>query len=122
LDFLEENWADDIDFVICERNASYFFLGLTGWMDACLEKGLGITPGTLLCASPITLLIRFCPWIRHDDDHKIPRTPSEIFDLNRQVAKKMEKIFLKKGIPVVPSLGIEVPLVPIFWCQLKVYF
>ncbi|KXN86281.1 Endopolyphosphatase [Leucoagaricus sp. SymC.cos] len=42
---------------------------------------------------------------RHDEDHKIPRTPNEIFDLNRQVAAKMEKIFLKRGIPVVPSLG-----------------
>ncbi|KAF9055285.1 hypothetical protein BDZ89DRAFT_13863 [Hymenopellis radicata] len=42
---------------------------------------------------------------RHDNDHKVPRTPAEIFDLNRAVAKKMDKIFASKGIPVVPSLG-----------------
>jgi hypothetical protein len=43
--------------------------------------------------------------LRHDQDNKIPRTPDEIYDLNRAVAKKMEKIFLNKGIPVIPSIG-----------------
>ena len=42
---------------------------------------------------------------RHDEDHMIPRSLDEIFDLNRAVAKKMEEVFLMKGIPVVPSLG-----------------
>ncbi|KIM90810.1 hypothetical protein PILCRDRAFT_811292 [Piloderma croceum F 1598] len=42
---------------------------------------------------------------RHDEDRKIPRTTDEIYDLNRAVAKKMEKIFLNKGIPVIPSIG-----------------
>lgn len=42
---------------------------------------------------------------RHDEDHEIPRTLDEIFALNRAVAKKMEDVFLRKGIPVVPSLG-----------------
>ncbi|KAG1783321.1 Metallo-dependent phosphatase-like protein [Suillus placidus] len=42
---------------------------------------------------------------RHDEDHEIPRPLDEIFALNRAVAKKMEDVFLKKGIPVVPSLG-----------------
>ena len=55
--------------------------------------------------SPGSLTVTF---IRHDNDHKIPRTPSEIFDLNRQVATRMEKIFLKRGVPVVPSLGKEI--------------
>ncbi len=41
----------------------------------------------------------------HDNDHKIPRTPDEIFGLNSMLATAMEDIFLKKGIPVVPSLG-----------------
>jgi len=36
----------------------------------------------------------------------IPRTLDEIFDLNRAVAKKMEDVFVRKGIPVVPSLGV----------------
>jgi endopolyphosphatase len=44
---------------------------------------------------------------RHDEDHKIPRTTDEIYDLNRAVAKKMEKIFLNKGIPVIPSIGVS---------------
>ena len=45
------------------------------------------------------------PIYRHDQDNKIPRTPDEIYDLNRSVAKRMEKIFLNKGIPVIPSIG-----------------
>ena len=41
----------------------------------------------------------------HDNDRKIPRTLKEIFDLNSMLAMKMEDIFLKKGVPVIPSLG-----------------
>jgi hypothetical protein len=41
----------------------------------------------------------------HDKDRKIPRTLKEICDLNGMLATEMENIFLKKGIPVVPSLG-----------------
>lgn len=43
---------------------------------------------------------------RHDEDDMMPRSLDEIFDLNRAVAKKMEDVFVKKGIPVVPSLGV----------------
>ncbi|KAI0254387.1 Metallo-dependent phosphatase-like protein [Lactifluus subvellereus] len=42
---------------------------------------------------------------RHDNDRKIPRTLKEIYDLNTMLATAMEDIFLKKGVPVVPSLG-----------------
>ncbi|KAJ7068283.1 hypothetical protein C8F01DRAFT_1117593 [Mycena amicta] len=42
---------------------------------------------------------------RHDNDRKLPRTPSEIYDLNRAVAAKMASVFTSRGIPVVPSLG-----------------
>ncbi|TRM67571.1 Metallo-dependent phosphatase-like protein [Schizophyllum amplum] len=42
---------------------------------------------------------------RHDNDRKTPRTLDEIYTLNRAVAAKMEKVFLRKGIPVIPSLG-----------------
>ncbi|KAI5825266.1 hypothetical protein K523DRAFT_375771 [Schizophyllum commune Tattone D] len=42
---------------------------------------------------------------RHDNDRKTPRTLDEIYALNRAVAAKMERVFLRKGIPVVPSLG-----------------
>lgn len=41
----------------------------------------------------------------HDNDRKIPRTRKEIYDLNTMLAIEMENIFLKKGVPVVPSLG-----------------
>jgi hypothetical protein len=41
----------------------------------------------------------------HDNDRKNPRTVKEIYDLNTMIAKKMENIFLRKGIPVIPSLG-----------------
>jgi len=42
---------------------------------------------------------------RHDNDRKFPRTPSEIFELNKAVASKMQNVFSSRGIPVVPSLG-----------------
>ncbi|KAG1836936.1 Metallo-dependent phosphatase-like protein [Suillus subalutaceus] len=64
LDFLDEHWTSEIDFVIWTGDNA-----------------------------------------RHDNDHDIPRPLDEIFDLNRAVAKKMEHVFLRKGIPVVPSLG-----------------
>lgn len=64
LDFLDEHWASEIDFVIWTGDNA-----------------------------------------RHDNDKDIPRSLDEIYDLNRAVAKKMDDVFLKKGIPVVPSLG-----------------
>ena len=42
---------------------------------------------------------------RHDIDRKNPRTPRNIYDLNRVIAKRMEEVFLSKGIPVVPTIG-----------------
>ncbi|RDB22519.1 Endopolyphosphatase [Hypsizygus marmoreus] len=42
---------------------------------------------------------------RHDNDPKLPRTPDEIYSLNRAVTAKMKQVFTSKGIPVVPSLG-----------------
>ncbi|EKM80275.1 hypothetical protein AGABI1DRAFT_120307 [Agaricus bisporus var. burnettii JB137-S8] len=64
LDYLDKNWADEIDFVVWTGDNA-----------------------------------------RHDEDHHIPRTLDEILDQNKRMAMKMEKIFSKKGIPVVPSLG-----------------
>ncbi|PPQ98547.1 hypothetical protein CVT24_004038 [Panaeolus cyanescens] len=64
LDYLDEHWADDIDFVLWTGDNA-----------------------------------------RHDNDREIPRTPPEIYDLNRAVAAKMKKVFSSRGIPVVPSLG-----------------
>ncbi|KAJ7180099.1 hypothetical protein C8R43DRAFT_971689, partial [Mycena crocata] len=49
--------------------------------------------------------LRLIPLTRHDNDRKLPRTPSEIYDLNRAVATKMASAFTSRGIPVVPSLG-----------------
>ncbi|KAH9853441.1 hypothetical protein C2E23DRAFT_867908 [Lenzites betulinus] len=45
------------------------------------------------------------PAARHDNDRRHPRTTAEIYDLNRAMAKKMEHVFVRKGIPVVPSIG-----------------
>ncbi|KAH9943409.1 uncharacterized protein BXZ73DRAFT_97450 [Epithele typhae] len=42
---------------------------------------------------------------RHDSDRKRPRTTAEIYGLNRVIAKKMEEVFGRRGIPVVPSIG-----------------
>ncbi|KAI0832451.1 Metallo-dependent phosphatase-like protein [Trametes gibbosa] len=64
LDFLDREWADEIDFVIWTGDSA-----------------------------------------RHDNDRRHPRTTAEIYDLNRAMAKKMEHIFVRRGIPVVPSIG-----------------
>jgi hypothetical protein len=45
------------------------------------------------------------PTPRHDNDRKNPRTPKNIYDLNRRMAERMEEIFLSRGIPVVPTIG-----------------
>lgn len=42
---------------------------------------------------------------RHDNDRKLPRTTKEIYELNRAMARKMEDLFLSKGIPVIPTIG-----------------
>jgi hypothetical protein len=44
----------------------------------------------------------------HDNDRKIPRTVKEIYGTNGIIAKEMENIFLKRGVPVIPSLGRRV--------------
>ncbi|KAG0709642.1 hypothetical protein DFH29DRAFT_869942 [Suillus ampliporus] len=80
-DFLEDRWSSEIDFVICTHALLASFPALN-WS----------TVGTGDNA-------------RHDEDDEIPRALDEIFALNRIVAKKMEDVFLRKGIPVVPSLG-----------------
>ncbi|CCM02492.1 uncharacterized protein FIBRA_04593 [Fibroporia radiculosa] len=75
------------------------------------------------CDSPFTLTnytlnflenewapnIDFVVWTgdsaRHDNDRKNPRTTDEIYMLNRVLARKMEDVFLSKGIPVIPTIG-----------------
>ncbi|KAJ7047361.1 endopolyphosphatase [Mycena alexandri] len=56
-------------------------------------------------ASEIDFVIWTGDNARHDNDRKLPRTPAEIYDLNRAVASKMTAVFTSRGIPVVPSLG-----------------
>jgi endopolyphosphatase len=43
---------------------------------------------------------------RHDNDRRHPRTPREIYDLNRMVAGWMREAFTRRGIPVIPSIGV----------------
>ncbi|PWZ00914.1 hypothetical protein BCV70DRAFT_199282 [Testicularia cyperi] len=40
---------------------------------------------------------------RHDNDNKLPRTNSEIFELNRWTLQQIESAF--PGVPLVPSIG-----------------
>ncbi|TDL29508.1 hypothetical protein BD410DRAFT_26204 [Rickenella mellea] len=42
---------------------------------------------------------------RHDNDREIPRTPSEIYNLNRAMTKRMEEVFTSRGVAVIPSIG-----------------
>ena len=42
---------------------------------------------------------------RHDNDRELPRTPGEIYELNRAISRRMEEVFVRRGVPVVPCLG-----------------
>lgn len=42
--------------------------------------------------------------LSHDTDRNLPRSPKEIFDLNRQMAKAMVDTFGKK-LPIIPTMG-----------------
>lgn len=98
LDYLGDNWSDDIDFVICK-----LLVCLLDFRSLRFLKGPETMQGECGVYSAV---VRFwCSGSRHDEDHKIPRTTAEIYDLNRAVAKKMVNVFLKKGIPVIPSIG-----------------
>jgi len=41
---------------------------------------------------------------RHDIDRQVPRTPKEIYELNRMMVSKMEDTF-GKDVVIVPSVG-----------------
>jgi endopolyphosphatase len=41
---------------------------------------------------------------RHDIDREIPRTPKEIYELNRMMAGKMRETF-GENVVIVPSIG-----------------
>ncbi|KAG5724344.1 Endopolyphosphatase [Termitomyces sp. T112] len=116
---------------ITDIHPDFYYLAQTSEKTACHRKkkkksknraGYYGTPFSE-CDSPLALTnytldyldkrwaseIDFVIWTgdnaRHDNDPKIPRTPDEIYALNRAVAAKMRQIFLSRGIPVVPSLG-----------------
>jgi len=105
LDFLEQHWVDEIDFVICPFLTSSVLVLLANnsmYRDRRQRK-VSRRKSLLDRADGFSL-------IRHDNDRNIPRTPAEIYDLNRAVASRMEKIFLHRGIPVIPSLGAPLRL------------
>src|SRR5688572_1511375 len=70
--------------------------------------------GTIFSYLFLFLFLFFFKFIiyRHDNDENIPRTPQEIFRLNRMISEKFLKRFAntnKKNaphfIPIVPSIG-----------------
>jgi hypothetical protein len=65
-------------------------------------QGRGIAHGVY---ATVFLNVIFSQDGSHDYDRKMPRTPAEIYELNRGIAGRMEEIFTKRGVPVVPSLG-----------------
>ncbi|CAK5264673.1 unnamed protein product [Mycena citricolor] len=82
LDFIEKKWASEIDFVVWTGDNARFETVGRLHLEAHTQRPL-----------------------RHDNDRKLPRTPKEIYDLNRGVASKMTSIFTSRGIPVIPSIG-----------------
>lgn len=59
-------------------------------------------PACALARARLTSLDR-----RHDTDSEIPRTPAEIRDMNRDIARKMDAMFTPRGVTVVPSIGVS---------------
>lgn len=109
-DELEKKWVDEIDFVICELcrdNCSSSFQNL----NAVHSSGTGDNARYIRLLFMPTLLGRNAKRLhilvlcRHDNDRQTPRTTAEIFNLNREIVKRMKKLFLKRDIPTVPSLG-----------------
>lgn len=99
LDFLEKNWLSEIDFVICTCR----ILGLPRSLPSC-RVGTGDS-ARYADAGGCGVLSRIDVLCRHDNDRKLPRTLKEIYQLNRVLARRMEAIFTKRGIPVIPSIG-----------------
>lgn len=56
---------------------------------------------------------------RHDNDRSIPRTPAEIYELNRAIVRRMNDVFTSRGVPVVPCLGasFRTVYVPMLICH-----
>lgn len=97
-DYLENNWADEIDFVICKhRNQDNGTV-----LNVCSDVGTG---DSARCVFTVFHRNVFSRSKSHDEDRLIPRTPDEIYSTNRDLAAKMEEIFTRRGIPVVPNLG-----------------
>ena len=117
LDFLEKHWAKEIDFVICklsalrvEKKAAPIFIGrATLCLDVTRCAGTGdsarCVPSASGFISEMEINNLWELWCRHDNDRELPRTPDEIYELNRAMARRMNEVFTSRGIPVVPTLG-----------------
>lgn len=101
LDWLDKQWSSEIDFVICRWPRVYHThkRSLNGTCRDWWQCEV------VCCAHDATFHYVAKRWNRHDNDRKTPRTTKEIYDLNRVLSKKMEDIFVKQGIPVIPSIG-----------------
>ena len=67
-------------------------------------QGLGTVHGTAFLSETRRIVLTRSAR-RHDNDRKQPRTLKEIYQLNRAIARRMEEVFVSKGVPVIPSIG-----------------
>ena len=87
-DYLEKEWANNIDFVICTFPLYYYFLSTIDAKLTCRrdwrqcevswqsdDEIFHLRQQGLKKISPLLF--------RHDNDNRLPRTPSEIYELNR---------------------------------------
>ena len=98
-DYLESNWASEIDFVVCEC----CLVEIPIRVERIIASGTGDNVRYHQLDDIISAELRRS---RHDNDDEIPRTPAEMKDMNSAVAMRMKEVFLNRNIPVVPSLGM----------------
>ena len=89
--WLKQEWADKVDFVVCKHKSL-----------------LVIRRPSFTLSDPCIVIIPQYTGTgdnaRHDIDSEIPRTPTEINELNRMMVRRMKETF-GDDVVIVPSLG-----------------
>lgn len=114
----ESEWEGDLDDIADDADLSLDSLGGASGGHGAGYWGSAVSD----CDAPLTLVNSTFDWLsrewadsvdfvvwtgdnaRHDIDRDIPRTPQEIYTLNRYMVDKMQETFGKK-IVLVPSIG-----------------
>jgi endopolyphosphatase len=103
--WLQKEWANEVDFVVCEcQDAINSQMMAVDAPSFGTSKGPATTQGKLNVWPSAICRAHSYRIRRHDIDREIPRTPKEIYELNRMMAGKMKETF-GEDVVVVPSIG-----------------